>query len=71
LQWLKVSNGDENEKINAVKSIYDRVEVKKICEDKMSFFYSKAVANLDSLSVFSVKKQALRKIALELMSRND
>jgi geranylgeranyl diphosphate synthase type II len=71
LYWLDIQNGRELEKINAVKDIYNRLGVKKICEDKMSFFYNKAVANLDDLDVSDTKKHELRKLALKLMSRND
>lgn len=71
LQWLNISDGREEDKINAVKSLYDRLKVKSICEDKMTSFYSMAVANLDKLDVLDIKKQELRKLALKLMSRNE
>ncbi len=70
--WLL--NSDENlseQKIKAVTSVFDRLGVKTICEDKMQFFYSKAIAKLDKVAVLENKKQELRKLAEKLMFRND
>jgi len=70
--WLL--NSDENlsdEKIKAVTSVFDRLGVKTICEDKMQFFYSKAIAKLDKVAVLENKKHELRKLAEKLMFRND
>lgn len=70
--WLEVSDTKLSEnKILAVTSLYNKLGVKQICEDKMQFFYSKAVANLENVSVLENKKQELRNIADKLMFRND
>jgi len=69
--WLSLSDVNPDDKIQAVTNLYNRLEVKKICEDKMSFFYEKAVANLEKVTVLSNKKQELRKLAENLMSRSD
>ena len=70
--WLDVSDTKLSEnKIFAVTSLYNKLGVKQICEDKMQFFYSKAVANLENVSVLENKKQELRNIADKLMFRND
>jgi geranylgeranyl diphosphate synthase type II len=71
-KWLKISDENlENEKINAVTSLYNKLDVKAICEDKMRDFYTKAVANLEKVSVLDNKKHELRKLADKLMLRND
>lgn len=70
--WLDVSDSKLSEdKILAVTSLYNKLGVKQICEDKMQFFYSKAVANLEKVSVLENKKQELRNIADKLMFRNE
>lgn len=69
--WLKKNDADPSEKINAVTEIYNSLGVKKICEDKMLFFYEKAIANIEKVSVLDSKKQELRKLAEKLLSRND
>jgi len=71
-KWLQIS--DENkahEKIKTITSLYNQLGVKSICEDKMQYFYSKAIANLDKLSVLKNKKQELRNLAEKLMFRQD
>lgn len=71
-KWIKMTDENlSNEKIFAVTSLYNRLEVKAICEDKMQFFYTKAIANLEKVTVLDNKKQELRKLAEKLMFRND
>ena len=70
--WL--ASTDENlaeAKISAVTLLYDKLGVKQICEDKMQFFYTKAIANIENVTVLDNKKQELRKLAEKLMFRND
>ncbi len=71
-KWIKTS--DENladDKIFAITALYNKLGIKTICEDKMRDFYTKAIANLDKVSVSDNKKQELRKLADKLMFRND
>lgn len=71
-KWLKLDNEDlSDEKILAVTSLYNRLGVDAICEDKMQYFYSKAIANLEKVGVLDNKKHELRKLAEKLMFRND
>ena len=71
-KWLQISDEkSRNDKIIGVTSIYDKLGIKSICEDKMQFFYTKAIANLGKISVLENKKQELRKLAEKLMFRNE
>jgi geranylgeranyl diphosphate synthase, type II len=71
-KWLQITDHKlADEKIKAITSLYDQLGVKAICEDKMQFFYSKAVANLEKVSVLENKKQELRKLAEKLMFRQE
>jgi geranylgeranyl diphosphate synthase, type II len=71
-KWLKNSDNKLLEKkIDAITSIYNLLGVKAVCEDKMQEFYLKAIANLEKVSVSENKKHELRKLAQELMFRND
>lgn len=69
--WLQKNDAVPQEKIEAVTQIYNTLNVKEICEEKMKFFYEKAVANLENVSVDDNKKQELRKLARKLMDRQD
>jgi len=71
-KWLKISDNHlAKEKINAITSLYDKLGVKTICEDKMQYFYSKAIANLKKISVLENKKQELTNLAEKLMFRKE
>ncbi|HLP06513.1 MAG TPA: polyprenyl synthetase family protein [Paludibacter sp.] len=70
--WLGCT--DENlsgEKIRAITSIYDRLGIRQICEDKMLVFYTQAIAYLEKVGVSGNKKQGLRKLAENLMFRKE
>ena len=70
--WLQTTDeSSADEKISAVTTLYNKLGVKSICEDKMQYFYSKAIANLQKVSVLENKKQELRNIAEKLMLRQE
>lgn len=70
--WLNTSNQDlAKHKIEYVTSLFNKLGVKKICEEKMLFFYTKAIAYLNKVSVSEIKKQELRNIAEKLMLRQE
>jgi len=68
--YLKTTQPSE-EKIRAVTDLYNRLGVKKICEEKMNFYYHTAVAAFEKVSVSADKKQELRNLAQKLMARNE
>jgi geranylgeranyl diphosphate synthase type II len=71
-KWIEISDQKFTEKkIQAVTSIYNRLNIRTICEDKMDDFYTKAIAKLLKVSVLENKKQELRNLAEKLMVRND
>lgn len=70
-EWMNIENAKPDEKINAVTTIYNQLGVKKICEGAMTNYYKKSIASLDQLGVVEAKKQELRKLAENLLQRND
>ena len=71
-KWLEISDENQTEeKIKVVTSLFNKLGVKAICEDKMLEFYTKAVANIKKVDIFENNKQELRKIAEKLMVRID
>jgi geranylgeranyl diphosphate synthase type II len=70
--WINNSDKKHSEeKIKAVTFLFNKLGVKQICEDKMEFFYTKAVANLEKVSVSENNKHELRNLAGILMFRKD
>ena len=66
-----VSTNFSDAKIKAVTLLYNKLGVKQICEDKMQFFYTKAVANLKKVNILDNNKQELANLADNLMFRKD
>lgn len=70
--WLNnYDTNDEKTKVLSITEIYNTLEIKKICEDKMASFYNKAMQRLNNLTVSEEKKEELRKLAENLMKRID
>lgn len=69
LQWISVSDFDENKKIESVTAIYDKLEIKAICENKMDEFYKKSLIEIEKLSVSLANKQCFINLAKSLMKR--
>lgn len=67
--WLLVKNFDKQEKINAIRSIYDRNGIKELTENKVNEFFAKASQQLSSLPVPAEKKQLLHDFANYLIAR--
>lgn len=71
LDFYLKSNDNSQKKIKAVTKIYDQLKIKEMCEEKMSFFCNKALANLNDLSILDDKKHELRKLAEKLVNRKE
>ena len=69
LSWIGKENYHPEEKIAAVKAIYDQVGVKKMAEDKVDWYFGKAKAILRDLEVEDVVKQPLRGLADTMLTR--
>lgn len=69
--WLDQINFNPEEKIKAITNLYNSIGVKDSCEEMMSYYYNKALANLENVEVDHTKKHELRNLAEKLMSRID
>lgn len=67
--WLKAETYDADEKIAAVRAIYDAVGIRRVCEQKIEELFAEALRCLDSVSVGEVRTQPLRDFAHRLMGR--
>lgn len=71
-QWILFHPSNEKEakeKIEAVKSIYDFTNVKKITEQEINSFHQKAIASLEKVSASSKKKNQLIEFTSSLLKR--
>ena len=72
MYWIGTNDKEhQQDKIRAVTEIYNRLEVKKICEDAMQHYFDVAICSLDKVKAPEERKKELRKLAQQLMSRDD
>lgn len=68
-QWLKAQDFDKEEKVNAVKSIYDQLNIKKLTEIKMNEYFEKAFKNLEDIDAPAEKKAIIKDFFTYLINR--
>ena len=69
-QWLNRSD-DPFAKVEAITSIYNLLEVRKLAEIVMEEYVNKALRALDQISVDRSKKDLLRGFAEQLLIREN
>jgi geranylgeranyl diphosphate synthase type II len=68
LKWLECEDKPQ-EKIVAVRDLYDKLDVPREAEAAIRFFYEKALTAFQAVSVNANKKEILKDIAKDLMER--
>ena len=68
--WVERTEFIPEEKIQAVRAIYDAVGIQAVCEQKIEQLFAESLRALDQVSVDDDKKQGLRDFAHTLMFRN-
>jgi geranylgeranyl diphosphate synthase, type II len=69
--WLKKKKFDANEKVEAIRAIYDKLEIKAEAEAEAKKYFRKATEALNKLAVSDDKKQVLRLFAEQLENREN
>jgi len=67
--WLSAKKFNKKEKVEAVKTIYDKLDIPTLTEKKINQFFGKGFKNLEYLQVPQTKKQVLHDYALALIER--
>lgn len=68
--WISEKDFVPEEKINAVRSIYDALDMQTICCKKIEELFALSLDALDKVNVSTEKKECLREYAHQLMGRN-
>ena len=68
--WMNSTNSNPDEKIAAVTAIYNKIGVKKICEEYIQIYYERALSSLARVNVDEGRKRVLQEVAEALMYRN-
>lgn len=67
--WLSAQRFKKQEKINAVKEIYESLDVPALAERKVNHFFEVGFKNLELVSVSAEKKKSIRAFAQSLIER--
>lgn len=67
--WLNKTTFDKEEKVKAVKSLYDALKIKQLTQQKMNEFFDLGLQKLQQIHVNPDKKETLRRFAEQLMAR--
>ncbi|MEG0789903.1 MAG: polyprenyl synthetase family protein [Alistipes sp.] len=74
-EQLRTTHADkrlsDEQKIAAVKSIYDRFDVPRLTEQQISLKFERALSILNTLSVAPARIEQMREFAIGLMGRNN
>lgn len=69
MSWLHAEDYDPQEKIKGVTSLYDALNIRSLCEERISYYTQLAEVSLDKVKVAKDKKQPLLKEMNKLMFR--
>ena len=69
LNWISGTDFDPEEKITAVKAIYDKVNVREITNERINELFAEAISSLNDIHVEESKKAALHEFANKLLKR--
>lgn len=70
VSWIEQKEYNEEEKIEAVKAIYDKLQLKENSEKLIHEYYQRAIDHLRKVAVDEYRKKALYDLAENLMFRN-
>lgn len=67
--WIARTDYESSEKICAVTELYNQLNIRGICENKMREYYALAMESLDAVAVAEEKKRELKNLMKLLMHR--
>jgi geranylgeranyl diphosphate synthase type II len=70
MRWIEAKEFDRQEKVAAVTRLYDEIGIRQLCEEKINYYFARALSYLDKVSVSDERKQYLRAYTNEMMHRD-
>ena len=67
--WLAAKKFNKQEKVNAIKGIYNTLHIPSLAEKKVDLYFAKGFQNLESTKISDHKKQLLKDFAKDLIAR--
>lgn len=69
-QWIMAKEFNRAEKVAAVTHLYDEIGIRKLCEQKINYYFDQARQTLDAVHVPEEHKRALRAYMDDMLHRN-
>jgi len=69
--WIAASNFDAAAKVEAVKAIYSALKIEEFANAQMDLYYTRALKNLEEVSISAQQKKPLFDFATWLMNREN
>jgi geranylgeranyl diphosphate synthase, type II len=69
--WLMIKDFDTDQKVEAVKGIYDRNGIRELTDQKMNDYFRLALKQLSELSLPDSRKQTIKDFADYLIAREN
>lgn len=67
--WIESKDYDPQAKIAAVTKLYDEIGIRKLCEEKVSYYFQQSLYYINKVKVDDSKKVELRHFIDSLMDR--
>jgi len=67
--WIDAKEFDKEEKVKAVGTIYDKLNIRQLAEQKMNAFFDKGLEDLEKLNASAERKQPLIELTKQLIER--
>jgi geranylgeranyl diphosphate synthase, type II len=67
--WIENKDYDPQEKISAVTKLYDEIGIRRLCEEKVNYYFENSISYINQVKVDDSKKIELRQFVLSLMNR--
>lgn len=69
-KWIASTEFDTQEKVTAVTAIYDKLDIKKLTEEKITYYFNNAFARLEGLDILDEKRQYLELFTKQIIDRD-
>jgi geranylgeranyl diphosphate synthase, type II len=69
-KWIAAPTFDKEEKVDAVRKIYDELEIRKLTEEKINEYFNRGFACLEQLNVADERKNTLLQFVHNLVERD-
>ncbi len=69
-RWVEATTFDRQEKVAAVTRIYDEMDIRQLCEEKINAYFRQAADSLGEVGVDADRKQMLYQYMDELLHRD-